>query len=77
MVIMVVASAIVRKVGKDLNVIYPLVNVKCQIAQIMDVALKVNAIVNVVGKDHFVINVSIQYFSNIFQFVNVVVVVMI
>lgn len=62
MVTTAVVYAIAKKAGKVPNVISQWVNVKCRIVRVTVDALKVNAIVNVVGKDLFVINVSIwQY----------------
>lgn len=58
MVTMAVACATVRRAGRVPNAIYLWVNVRCRIVRVMVDALKVNAIVNVVGKDLFVINVS-------------------
>lgn len=53
---------IAKKVGRVPSVTFRLVSVKFLTAPAMDVASKVNAIVNVAGKDHSVINVSIMFF---------------
>lgn len=58
MVIMVVAFVTVKRVGKVPNVMFLSVNVKCLDVPVMDDVLKASAIVNVDGKDNFVINVS-------------------
>jgi hypothetical protein len=59
MVIMVVVFVIVKMDGKDLNVTFLLLNVKIQLVQAMDDALKVNVIVIEVGKVLSVIKVSV------------------
>lgn len=69
MAIMAVESVIVKKVGKVPNVMSQRVNVKYPNVPVTDVVSKVNVIVNVAGKDSFVINVSILLFNckNVFS----------
>lgn len=66
MVIMAVVFVIVKRAGRGPNVIYLWANVKYQIVRAMVVALKVNAIANVAGRDPFAINVSIFIYVFIF-----------
>ncbi len=54
---MVEESVIVKKDGRDLNVIFLLPNVKCQLAQIMVDVLKGNVIVRGAGRDQLVVKV--------------------
>jgi hypothetical protein len=56
-VTMVEESVIVKKDGRDLNVIFLLPNVKCQLAQIMVDVLKGNVIVRGAGRDQLVVKV--------------------
>lgn len=51
---------IAKTVGKDQNAIFQSLNVRCQLVQVMVVALKANVIAIVDGKDHFVIKVCIK-----------------
>lgn len=58
MVTTVAECATVKRAGKEPNVTYQQMNARCQAATIMAVVLMVIVIVNVDGRDSFVINVS-------------------
>lgn len=61
-----VACVTVKKVTKVANVKSQQENVKCPVAQDMDDALKVNAIVNAASKDTTARNVSCSLFLSIY-----------